>query len=117
MDVTVKVDSHMLGTGHILFTVGLEFRKLLAVLFKPDCTNEFCPGRSFISFELLLFGPVLGLLSFSLLSFFPFFFFLLFLLLSLVLLFLFLFPVRILFGLLRLGWVFLFVFLLLELPD
>ena len=101
MNVTVKVDSHMLGTGHILSTVGLEFQNLLAVLFELNCMDEFCLGRPFISFELLLFfGPSLGLLSFSLLSFFLFFFFLLFLLLSPVIFFLFLLPVRILFGLL-----------------
>ena len=96
----VKVNGSMLGIGHILLTVGLEFRKLLTVLFEPDCMNEFCLGRPFISFELLLFGPALGFLSFPLFSFFPFFFFLLFLLLSPVLLLLLLFPVRILFGLL-----------------
>ena len=100
MDVTIKVDGSTLGTGHVLLTVGLEFWKLLTVLFESDCMNEFCPGRPFISFELLLFGPVLGFLSFSLLSFFPFFFFLLFLLFSPVLLLLLLLPVRILFGLL-----------------
>ena len=98
--MTVKVDGSMLGTGHVLLMVGLKFRKLLTVFFEPDCMNEFRPGRPFISFELLLFGPVLGFLSFPLLSFFLFFLFLLFILLSLVLLLLLLLPVRILFGLL-----------------
>ena len=48
--MTVKVDGRMLGIGHILSTVGLEFWKLLTILFKPDCMDEFCPGRPFISF-------------------------------------------------------------------
>ena len=48
--MTVKVDSHMLGIGDLLFTVGLEFWKLLAILFKPNCMDEFCLGRPFISF-------------------------------------------------------------------
>ena len=50
--MTVKVDDHMLGIGDILFTVGLEFWKLLAILFKPNCMDEFLPGPSF--YQLLV---------------------------------------------------------------
>ena len=50
--MTVKVDGSMLGTGHVLLMVGLEFWKLLTVFFELDCMNEFCLGCPFISFEL-----------------------------------------------------------------
>ena len=48
--MTVKVDGHMLVIDDIPFMVGLEFQKLLAILFIPNCMEEFCLGCSFISF-------------------------------------------------------------------
>ena len=50
--MTVKVDSHTLVIGDIPFTVGLKFRKLLTILFIPNCMEEFCPEPSF--YQLLV---------------------------------------------------------------
>ena len=54
--MTVKVDGSMLGTGHVLLMVGLKFRKLLTVFFKPDCMNEL-PRPSFYQLRVVAVRP------------------------------------------------------------
>ena len=47
--MTVKVDGDPLVVGDVPFTVNLDFRKFLTILFITNSMDEFCLGCPFIS--------------------------------------------------------------------